>query len=122
MSPQSAPDPGAAPVSRGQRALWTFLIITLVGPALAGVLLFLASIAAGLFTFGPPSLHGLTTSALLAAAGERALTAFVWSAMPSGLAGAALAALVALNGKFGWLIAAVAGVAAFAAMAIPAGG
>jgi hypothetical protein len=102
--------------------LWVFLVSTLVSPAMAAVAIFLASLAAGTFGFGPPSLQGLTGGVLAAAAGERAISAYLWSAAPSALAGGGMATLVLIRGTFGWLAAAVAGVVAFAATAVAAGG
>jgi hypothetical protein len=93
-----------------------------VAPAITATVLFVASLAAGTFGFGPPSLQGVGGRELLGLAGERALTTYVWSAMPCAIAGAGLAGLVMLNGTFGWLAAAVAGVSAFAAIAIVGGG
>lgn len=109
-------------ITRPQRALWTFLLATLVAPAIAACVLFIASLAAGTFGFAPPNLQGLSGGALLSVAGERALTTYIWSAIPCALAGAGLAAVVMINGTFGWLSAAVTGVLAFAAVAIIGGG
>lgn len=122
MPPSPRPDPGPAEVSPSQRALWVFLISTLVSPAIAAAAIFLASLAAGTFGFGPPSLQGLAGRVLASAAGERAIAAYLWAAIPSAIAGGGMAALILIRGTFGWLAAAVAGVAAFAAVAATAGG
>jgi hypothetical protein len=102
--------------------LWVFVIGSFVAPVAAAIFIFLASMAAGLFGFGPPSLQGLATGRLAAIAAERAVLAYVWAVIPAALAAAALAGMVMLNGTFGWLAAAVAGVAGFAVMAAFAGG
>jgi hypothetical protein len=113
---------GSSEITNGQRALWVFVIASFLAPAIAAIFIFLASMAAGLFGFGPPSLQGLAPARLAAIATERAILAYVWAVIPASLAGAGLAALVMLNGTVGWLAAAVAGVVAFAAMAAFAGG
>jgi len=120
--PSNPPGPRRDEIGPAQRALWVFLISTLVAPAVAAVAIFVASIVAGAFGFGPPSLQRLAAGALASVAAERAISAYVWAAVPSALAGGALAVLVMARGTFGWLAGAVAAVAAFAASAIVAGG
>ena len=88
-----------------QAALWTFLIATLIGPALAAVILFALTAAAGALSFGPDSLQGLPAAALLSRAAQRALETYIWSALPAGIAGAMAAAWLALRGALPWLAA-----------------
>jgi hypothetical protein len=115
--------PGRAPqMTNGQRALWTFLMCTLVGPFLVGVVVLLITLTAGALQIGPPSLKGVPMAAVAAKAGQWALTSFVWSALPAGLAGAVLAAVVSLQGTFHWLVAAAAAVAGFGVAAVVAPG
>ena len=93
-----------------QRALWTFLLYTLVGPFFGGLavaaLLVLAP-ALGLATLLPVGLPPL---------GPAALAAYVWCALPSGLAALFLLPGVWRRGRFGALHAAAAGIVAFAVM------
>ncbi len=100
-------------ISNGQRALWTFLISTLVGPFIAAVIVALLTIASGVLQMGPPSLKGIPLSAVGVKAGSWAVQAYVWAALPAGLAGAAIAAYVSLQGALPWLATVVAGVGAF---------
>jgi hypothetical protein len=100
-------------MSHGQRALWTFLMCTLVGPFLVGLIVMLITLASGALQMGPPSLKGVPMAAVAAKAGQWALTSFVWSALPAGLAGAILAAIVSLRGTIDWFMAAAAAIAGF---------
>jgi hypothetical protein len=109
-------------MSNGQRALWTFLMCTLVGPFLVGLIVLLITLASGALQMGPPSLKGLPMAAVAAKAGQWALTSFVWSALPAGLAGAALAAIVSLRGTFDWIVAAAAAIAGFGVASVVAPG
>ena len=109
-------------VSHGQRALWTFLMFTLVGPFVAALLVFLLTVGAGLMQAGPTSLKGLPFPELAAKAAGWSISSFVWSAVPAALAGAALAAWVSLKGGFPWLAAAVAGGIAASVAAFITGG
>ena len=99
--------------TNGQRALWTFLISTLVGPFFAALIVALLTIVSGVLQMGPPSLKGLAFAAVAAKAGAWALQTYVWAALPAGLAGACLAAYVSLTGTVPWLAVIVAGVGAF---------
>ncbi len=117
-----SPRLGFGEITNGQRALWVFVIASFLAPLIAAIFIFLASMAAGLFSFGPPSLQGLAPAKLAAIAAERAILAYVWAVIPAALGGAGLAGLVMLNGTVGWLAAAVVGIVAFTAMAVFAGG
>jgi hypothetical protein len=99
--------------TNGQRALWTFLVCTLAGPFLAGVVVLLITLVSGALQMGPPSLKGLALPAIGAKAGQWALTTFVWSAMPAALAGAVLAAIMSVRGTFDWFMAAAAAIGGF---------
>lgn len=105
---------GGEPVgpSNGQRALYTFLGYSLVGPFLAGFVTFAALILA----------RPLQLDALIPAgtpnAGAAAMSVFVWSAIPASIAGLALALVVLRRGGFPWVAAAAAGGIAFMAAAI----
>ena len=101
--------------SAGQRSLFTFLGYSLVGSFLAGFVTF-----AGLVLAGPLGL-GAIIPVGTPNAGQAALAAFVWSAIPASLAGLALALVAWRRGGFPWIAAAVAGGIAFmlAAIAIP---
>ena len=107
--------------SKTQRALWTFLFFTLVGPFMAAIAVFFASamlaeagrLPAATFKGGP-----LPSTTL--AAGF-AMQAFVLGTFASAIAGAGLAALTTLRGGFGWLEAAIAGVLGFMAVVIGSG-
>lgn len=90
-------------VTHGQRALWTFLITTLAAPFFGALIVLLLAVVAGALGKGPESLKALDSAGQLAWGSEKAMATFVWSAVPAGVAGAALAALVALRGGFGWL-------------------
>jgi hypothetical protein len=109
-------------MSNGQRALWTFLMCTLVGPFLVGLIVLLITLVSGALQMGPPGLKGLPMAAVAAKAGQWALTSFVWSALPAGLAGAALAAIVSLRGTFDWIVAAAAAIAGFGVASVVAPG
>lgn len=108
--------------SAGQRALWTFLMHTLVGPFLAALAIMLLTLGAGALGVGPPSLKTLPPEELLPTAADWALTSYVWSAMPAAVAGAALAILAYMRGTYGWLEAAVAGAVTASIAAFLAGG
>ena len=101
--------------SNAQRALFTFLGHSLVGSFLAGFVTFATLILA------VPLKLGALIPAGVPNAGEAALAAFVWSALPASLAGVALAAVVWRRGGYPWITAAAAGGIAFmlAAIVIP---
>lgn len=103
-------------VGKLQRALWTFLLFTLVGPffgALALVVLVPFAALAGLL----PGVQGVGLEVFLPLLAEWAFSAYIWGAMPAALAALALMPAVIRGGTFGPLAAAAAGVAAFAAAA-----
>jgi hypothetical protein len=108
-------------ITNGQRALWTFLIATLVGPFFAALIVALLTMVSGALQMGPPSLKGIPIGAVGAKAAGWALQTYVWAALPAGLAGAAVAAYVSLKGSAPWLAVVVAGVVAFgvASVAVP---
>jgi hypothetical protein len=109
-------------MSNGQRAFWTFLVCTLLGPFLVGLIVLALTFASGLLQMGPPSLKGLGMAALAPRAGQWALQSFVWAALPAALAGAALAAVVSMRGTFHWFVAAAAAIAGFGVAAVLAPG
>jgi hypothetical protein len=109
-------------MSYGQRALWTFLMCTLVGPFFVGLIVLLITLASGALQMGPPSLKGVPMAAVAAKAGQWALTSFVWSALPAGVAGAILAAIMSLRGTFDWFVAAAAAIAGFGVASVLAPG
>jgi hypothetical protein len=109
-------------MSNGQRALWTFLMCTLVGPFLVGLVVLLITMASGALQMGPPSLKGIPMAGVAAKAAQWAITSFVWSALPAGLAGAILAAIVSLRGTVDWFIAAAAAIAGFGVASVVAPG
>lgn len=109
-------------ISDGQRALWTFLVATLVGPLLGALAILLLTLAAGAFGFGPASLKALTPGQLGPLAAQRALDAYLWCAFPAALAGAAAAAWLSLQGSLPWLVAATAGAITSTIAAVMMGG
>ena len=109
-------------MSNGQRALWTFLMCALVGPFLVGVIVLLITVVSGALQMGPPSLKGLPMAAVTARAAQWAVTSFVWSALPAGVAGAILAAVVSVRGSVDWFVAAAAAIAGFGVAAVLAPG
>ena len=109
-------------VSHGQRALWTFLMCTLVAPVLAAVVIFLGSVISGLVGRGPPSLLALDQAGQLGWAAEKAVGAYVWSAIPAGIGGAILAGIVYARGTAPWLAAATIGGVIVSVLAVLAGG
>jgi hypothetical protein len=108
--------------SPGQRALWTFLIGTLVGPALAALIILVLTVGSASLGMGPPSLKTLAPGQLGPLAAQRTLEAYVWSGLPAGGAAALAAAIVALRGSLPWLAAVVIAGIAGAAAAFLAGG
>ncbi|MGI9478923.1 MAG: hypothetical protein ACR2PI_19635 [Hyphomicrobiaceae bacterium] len=105
-----------------QRALWTFLFFTLIGPFFAAILAALytpLAIWANLapFTAGdhppfdvgnlpdPAGLAKLMTGA--------ALHSFVWAPIAAAVAGIGLVGLLLTRGEVGWALAGVAGVVGF---------
>lgn len=104
-------------LSNAQRALWTFLFYTLVGPFIAAlmlVLLMLIAASAGL----APGPEGVAPAGVISRAGEVGLFTYVWAALPAGLAVLGLLPFVFRSGTFGWIPAAIAGVLAFAVAAV----
>lgn len=106
----------------GQRALWSFLMITLVAPFLSAVIVFLSGVAAGLAGRGPASLLALDRAGQLAWSAEHALGAYVWSAWPAALSAAVVAALVMTGRSVHWLLGAVLGAVSGTLFAVLAGG
>ncbi len=105
------------------RALWTFLGTTLVAPFLAALVVMMAAFGLAASGRGPSDLLAmLDAGAPLASAARAALAAFVWSALPAGLAGAALALLVWRQGSLSVLAAAIAGAVAATLFAVLGGG
>ena len=101
-------------MSNGQRAIWTFLLITLAGPLLGAMALAASATVWSIATGTAPALA-------LSTAGKIAIHTFVVGSFVAAIAAAGLAAIVALRGTISWLEAAVAGVAAFMVVAISTG-
>ena len=109
-------------MSNGQSALWTFLFFTLVAPFFgalltAGYTPFAIWANWAPYTAGDHAPYDPTnlpdSAGLTALIGTAAVRAYVWSAIPAGLAGLMLAALLVARGPFSWAIAGAAGVIAF---------
>lgn len=99
-------------ISNLQRALWTFLMLTLVGPFFGAL-----AVAAALILAPVLKLEGLLPAGL-PPVGPAAVTVFLWSAIPATLAALALVPMVLRRGTFGWIVAAGAGVVALAAASV----
>jgi hypothetical protein len=108
--------------TNGERALWTFLMVTLVAPFLAAVVILLASVISGYIGRGPASLLALDRASQLAWAAQKAVETYVWSALPAGVGGAILAGIVYARGSAPWLAAATLGAVPVSVMAMLAGG
>ena len=106
----------------GERALWTFLLITLVAPFLAALVIFLSSVVAGAIGRGPASLLALDQAGKLGWAAQKALETYVWSAIPAGICGAIMAAIVYTRGTAHWLVGASLGAIVVSVLAVFAGG
>lgn len=106
----------------GERALWTFILITLVAPFLAALIIFVSSMIAGLIGRGPSSLLALDQAGRLGWASQKAVETYVWSAMPAGICGAIMAAIVYNAGTAHWLVGASLGAIAVSVLAVFAGG
>jgi hypothetical protein len=115
-------DQGTRQVSNAERALWTFLMCTLVAPMLAAVVIFLASVISGLVGRGPASLLALDRAGQFAWAAQKAMETYVWSAIPAGIGGAIIAAIVYVRGTVPWLAGATAGAVVVSVLAVLAGG
>ena len=105
-----------------QRALWTFLFFTLVGPFVAAVLAALytpIAIWANLapFTAGdhaPFDISNLPDRAGIAQVmAGAALQTFVWAPIAAAIAAVGLVVLLFTRGEVGWALAGVAGVVGF---------
>ncbi len=108
--------------SNAERALWAFLMITLVAPFLAAVVIFLGSAVSGMIGRGPPSLLALDRAGQLGWAAQKAMETYIWSAFPAGICGAAMAWIVYTRGTAHWLVGASLGAIVVSAMALLAGG
>lgn len=95
-------------MSGAQRALWTFLMYTLVGPFFAAV--FVAVVMA----VAPPLGLGSLLPGNLPPVGAAAITTFLWSVIPALLVALALSPIAFRQDDVGWIVAAVAGAVAFA--------
>jgi len=114
--------PKAQSASFGERALWTFLMITLVAPFLAALIIFLSSVISGLVGRGPASLLALDQAGQLAWAAQKAGEAYLWSAIPAGICGAIMAGIVYFQGTAHWLVGASLGAIVVSVLAVLAGG
>ncbi len=95
-------------MSGGQRALWTFLMYTLVGPFFAAVV-----VAVALVLAPPLGLGGLLPDNL-PPLGAAAITTFVWAVIPAVLVALTLSPIALRQDSIGWIVVAVAGAVAFA--------
>jgi hypothetical protein len=98
-------------MTNAQRALWTFLIYTLLAPflaALAVTVVLALGAAFGLADLLPGDAPPI---------GQAALATFVWSAVPAVLTAIALVVLTQRAGGFSWIMAAAVAVVAFAVAA-----
>lgn len=109
-------------LSSAQRAIYTFFLITLVAPALAAFVIFVASVGSGWIGRGPASLLALDTAGQFKWAAQKALETYVWSAIPAGLAGLIIAVTVYVRGRVHWLAGASAGAIVVSIMSVLAGG
>ena len=105
-----------------QRALWTFLLFTLVGPFIAAVLAALyapVAIWANLAPFTAGDHAPFDTSNLPDSAGiaqvmaGAAVQTFAWAPIAAAIAAAGLVALLFTRGEVSWALAGVAGVVGF---------
>lgn len=99
-------------VSNAQRALWTFLIYSLVAPffaALAVVIFVALARSLGVASLVPEAVPGM---------GVAGISVFVWSALPATLTAVVLAVVVWRTGGLSWMAAAIVAVIAFAAAAL----
>lgn len=95
-------------MSGAQRALWTFLMYTLVGPFFAAVFIAVA------LALAPPLGFGALLPANVPPLGVAAITTFVWAVIPAVLVALTLAPIALRQENVGWIVAAVAGAVAFA--------
>lgn len=122
-------------MSRGQRALWTFLFFTLVAPffgALVAVigspLLMWANAGPFMAADHPPFdwANVLSDGTLMPLLAEIGIRSYVWCALPAALTALTLLPHILRKGTAGWLEAAVGGALCFAAasvvLALPHGG
>ena len=90
-----------------QRATWTFLMYTLVGPFFAAVF-----VAAAL-ALAPPLGLGALLPENVPTLGAAAVMTFVWAMIPAVLVALALSPIALRQESIGWFVAAVAGAVAF---------
>jgi len=88
----------------GQRAFWSFLLITLVAPLVVAVIVLLSGVTAGLTGYGPASLLALDRGGKFAWSAEHAMGAYVWSAIPAAVAAAVFAGLLLARLTHNWLV------------------
>ena len=112
-------NPGSSSI---ERAIYTFFLITLVAPALAALVIFVAPVISGLVGRGPASLLALDTAGQFKWAAQKALETYFWSALPAGIAGLMIAATVYVRGSVHWLAGASVGAIVVSIMSVLAGG
>ncbi len=95
-------------MSGAQRALWMFLIYTLVGPFFAAV------VVAAALALAPPLGLGSLLPDNLPPLGAATITTFVWAVIPAVLVALALSPIALRQDSIDWIVAAVAGAVAFA--------
>ena len=116
------PNPTGVSGTKCERALWTFLLITLAAPFLAALVILLGSVISGFVGRGPASLLALDRAGQLGWAAQKALETYVWSAVPAAISGAIVAAVVYARGTVHWLAGASAGAIIASIAAVLAGG
>ena len=104
----SMAEPSSLPMSKAQRALWTFLMYALAGPFFAALGVLFVVLFAVVFNL-VPLLPGATPPPM----GAAALQTFVFAVPPSVATGVALAIVVFRYATFSWVLAAAVGIIAF---------
>jgi hypothetical protein len=117
----SRPKP-SQPAGPALRALWTFLFSSLLGPAIAALLLALIYGVSAALGMGPPTLKLIKFADLPSYIAVKTLDAYIWSAIPAAVTGAILAAVVYLRGQFPWLLGVAVAAIAASAWAFASGG
>lgn len=93
--------------SRGQRALWSFLGATLIGPFVASVLAILGSLLLSASKLGIGSTLG-SLDIIAPALARHAVDLYVWAAMPAAMTGAVCATWLIRRAELPWMVPAIA--------------
>lgn len=105
-----------------ERIAYIIAMTTLVAPFLAALIIFAASVVAGLIGRGPASLIALDLPGQLAWAAQKAMDTYVWCAIPAALGGTIAAAAVHTRNALHWLAGATVGAIVPTIFAVLAGG